>query len=190
MIISIGESRPKKWKIGAELIMAFEQIDYSHTFVSWKDENDLRWVAEARGSGVQIISNFEFKRENEVVNIYQYHADPENYQLAMEYVWKNSADKYSFKQIYGLAEMRVLNWIFGGDKQFSNRFANGDYSQICCEYSINTSLLARGGIAYYDFITVAQLNTENMGLRETRSYNMMNCDLMLDRSEIDRINGK
>jgi len=31
--LSIGESRPKKFKIGAESIKWFEKVNFSHTFI-------------------------------------------------------------------------------------------------------------------------------------------------------------
>jgi hypothetical protein len=188
VIISIGESRPKKWKIGAQAIMLFEKVNFSHTFVSWVDEFGFRWVAEARGDGVQIISNYEFKRYNKVINIYQYNCSYDNYRKALEYVWRNSSDYYNFWQIYGLFEMRVLNGIFTKrDRRnyFINRFADGDYSQICTEFSIKTSLLAKtGDLKYID------TKPEQMGLIETRYYNINNCDLMFSQETLDKINGE
>ena len=72
-VVSIGFSRPKKWKPFAWLIMLVEKTKYSHTFVSWKCTNiNERKVFEAVGSGVRIISNHRFKEKALVVEIYHF----------------------------------------------------------------------------------------------------------------------
>lgn len=142
MKFTIGESQPKKKKIFSELIKWFEGTKHSHVFVSWKDENGLRWVAEAKGSGIRMVSNVQFKSEVEIVNIYHYEVDQDGIDKVTKYIWSKLAHKYGFKQIYGLAEMRVLNKIYrslGLKRKAKNRFTDGDASQICCEFGVRTA---------------------------------------------------
>jgi len=184
MKISIGESYPNHLKPIAWLTKKVEGVEYSHCFISWKDNIGLRWVAEARGSGLQIISNVEFKQENNIINIYEYECDEEQYKKAMTYVWQESHKEYSKRQIAGLLWMRLANRFARAlcwEKRFQNPFRDGPYSQICCEFAINTLTTAMG-------IEIPG-DVENYGLIETRRLNEK-YGLKLEQAIIDRINGK
>ena len=184
MIISIGESRSKKFKAFSRATELVEGVGHSHIFVSWKDSLGLRWVAEARGSGVRIVSNVGFKEENEVVNIYQYECDQEAFDETVRYIWQNSPKSYGHLQIAGLAWMRLANWsvrLFGLENRFTNPFRDGEHSQICCEFGLNCATIA---------LKKPKLkNVENFGLIEARKFNE-NHGERFTRDRIDRINGE
>ena len=166
MALSIGESKPRKSKIFSNLIMKFEQTNHSHIFISWKDHLGLRWVAEAKGSGVRIVSNKEFKEDALVVNIYKYETPQENMDSVVRFIWENSSDSYSPKQILGLAIMRMLNYPlkkFGFSYRFSNPYKDGDYSQVCCELALRSLEIATD--------RKIDGHLEDYGLRETQIYN-------------------
>lgn len=163
MILSVGESRPKKWKPGAALIKAFEGTDHTHSFVSWKDQRlGIRKVAEARGSGGRIVTNHQFKAENEVVRIYQYTIEQAKLDELEIWIWENLRP-YGYRHLIGLAEMRIRRlW----DKKAVNRLKDGDYSLICVEMTAKAIQLALG----MDFPG----DVEDYGLREMHEINVAN----------------
>lgn len=185
MKISLGESRPKKFKLFSWATQKVEGVDHSHVFVSWKDEDGLRWVAEARGSGIRLVSNKTFKRDSEVVNIYQYPCSAADYQKVITYVWSQSGNEYGFGQILGLLLMRVGNAFaryMDGAAWFGNPFTDGNKSQICCEFALNIAGITSNDIDVPKYI-------ENYGLIETRQFNIEN-GTKAPQSKIDAINGK
>lgn len=182
--LSVGESKPHKWKIGAAGIMAVECTDHSHTFISWKDQLGLRWVAEAKGSGVRMVSNIEFKQVNQVTNIFDYEVTDEQLNKAIRFVWTNLPVKYAFKQIAGLFEMRIVNFLYrcvGSKRRANNRFRDGDFSQICSEFAVRTVETATG--------VKAPGILENYGLIETHAFNMKH-GKQKEQAIIDKINNK
>ena len=183
MILSVGESKPRKKKLFSSLTMWFEDVDHSHVFVSWKDDLGLRWVAEARGTGVRMLSNVEFKKDNILVNIYDYETDHVGIDSLIEYAWYNMGIYYGFKQIYGLFEMRILSTIYsalGINKKAKNRFVDGYGSLICNEFA-SGCLTAGAGI-------VIEEDIEQWGLKEMRYFNL-NHGKIKPKVIIDKING-
>ena len=45
LTLSIGESRPHKWKLFAWLIELVEKTDHTHSFASWKDPEEILRLA-------------------------------------------------------------------------------------------------------------------------------------------------
>jgi hypothetical protein len=185
MFLSIGESKPRCKKVFSEATMWVEDSDHSHIFISWKDSLGLRWVAEARGSGIRMISNKQFKDENIIINVYNYHMNTTGLNRLREYLWKSLGMCYGFLQIYGLLEMRILNKIYRLlkiDKKAVNRFVDGEASQICVEFALRC----------YEAVTGAKmLHTkfiEQMGLIEMRKFNE-DKGIKLSKEVVDRING-
>ena len=177
--LSIGESKPKKFKLFSYLIKLVEATDHTHSFVSWKDpRTDIRAVAEARGSGCRVVTNHHFKAEAHVVRIFQYKITVEQLLKFEKYVWEQLGKPYGFKHILGLLLMRV-----GITKE--NKYKDGEYSQICAELSVR-------GIAHALGIQLPK-GVEDWGLREVHEFNMHmfrsgKCDLATP-DKIDRING-
>ncbi len=177
IILSIGESRPKKWKVGAAVIEAVEGLDHTHSFISWKDTRlGIRKVGESRGGGGRIITNHQFKEENEVVRIFQYKIEEAKLDELEIWMWENLRP-YGFKHNLGLGIMRLENLVYKTvdiQKCAKNRFKDGDYSLICVEFSAKALQLALN----MDFAG----DTEDYGLREMHEINMNNfrnklCDL-------------
>jgi hypothetical protein len=167
-ILSVGESKPKKFKLFSALIKFVEQTDHTHSFVSWKDHrNGVRVVAEAKGGDCRIVTNNTFKDENEVVRIFQYKITEEQLIKFEQYVWTQMGRPYGFKHIFGLFLMRI-----GITKK--NRFKDGDYSQICAELTIKAISHALG--------EMLPVGVEDYGLREAHAYNLHN--LSLDRCSL------
>ena len=179
MILSVGESKPKCFRPASAIIKAVEMTDHTHSFVSWRDpRNNIRVVAEARGSGCRIVTNHTFKAENEVVRIFQYEIDEQNLIEFEKYVWEQMGRPYGHKHLIGLLLMRT------GVTE-SNPFRDGECSQICVELSVRA-------ISHAMNIPIPK-HIENWGLREAHRFNMMNykeqiCD-MASPEKIRRING-
>ena len=129
--VSIGFSRPKKWKPLAWLIMLIEGTNFSHTFVTRKCTNiGARKVFEAVGSGVRIISNNRFKEKAWVVEIYVFEVSDEVVHWLDRYSHEQAGKPYGFKHILGLALMRALKSI---NIKIANPFKDGKYSEVCVE---------------------------------------------------------
>lgn len=166
MILSVGESRPKKFKIGASVIKAVEGTDHTHSFVSWRDENlGIRKVAEARGGGGRIVINTQFREENYIVRVFQYEIDPIKLKELEIWIWENLRP-YGYKHNLGLGIMRIQNFyyeLFNSMKTGKNPFKDGLYSQICVEMTARAIALATG--------LALPGNVEDYGLREMHTFN-------------------
>lgn len=161
--LSIGESKPKKWKPLASLIMLIEGTDHSHSFVSYKDSRlpKVRYVAEARGSGFRVISNHHFKRENHVVRIFQYEVD----QITLDEIHMEIhlllAKPYSYKQLIGLLIMRIAKMF---TIRIPNPFKDGKFSLICVEASARALFKA--------IKRILPSTIEDYGLKEMHGLNL------------------
>lgn len=177
IILTIGESKPHKWKPVSWLIMLIEGTDHSHSFVSWRDPRlDVRKVAEARGSGGRIISNHEFKRCNHVVRGHHYYVTQEQIDKIEKFIWDNLKG-YSRKQIVGILLMRLAK-IFG--HKIHNPFGDGHKSMICVELSANVIAIAKD----------LKLNIEDIGMIEAHKLNLKHRDGEISKEVLSRINSK
>lgn len=129
--ISIGFSTRKKWALGSWLIRKVEKTEFSHTFISWKDEEiDRRKIFEAIGSGVRLIGNVVFKQKAKVIDLYDFEVPEEVFFWIEQYTHDQSGKPFGYKHIYGLFVMRIFG-AFG--VKIKNPYKDGDYSQICVE---------------------------------------------------------
>lgn len=182
--ISIGFSKPHKWKPLAWLIKLVEGTEYSHVFVTWHCTNiNRRKVFEAVGSGIRILSNVNFKKGAEVVEIYQFYVDDETLFKIEQEAHDMTGKPYGYKAILGLAIMRTFNFfnrLFRLKGRQGNPFKDGDYSQVCVEAA---------GMALKHIIKYMPDEIENYGLIEINN-------LVSEHGEkapqelIDRINKK
>lgn len=180
VILSVGESKPKSFKLFSKAIELVEMTDHTHSFVSWRDpRTDIRIVAEARGSGCRVVTNNHFKSDNWVVRIYQYKITNDQLLKFEKYVWEQMGRPYGHKHILGLLLMRI-------GLTNKNIFKDGDFSQICAELSVKGISNALG--------EAPPSGVENWGLRETHAWNSHNFVLgrcqQAGPEKINRINGK
>lgn len=189
--ISVGESRPKSFKLFSRLTEWFEGVDHSHVFISWEDQFKHRWVAEARGGGARMLSAKEFMRDNYLVSVYSYPCDEKGMERLSEYAWENMGRRYGFLQIYGLFEMRLLNKVYramGMNNRAINRFVDGQESQICVEFAIKSVQAATETTQKEKPLSIPESSkTEQWGLIEMRKFNESNGD-KLDQFIVDLIN--
>lgn len=181
--ITIGFSRPKKWKPLAQLIKLIEGTSYSHVFVTWKCTNiDRRKVFEAVGSGIRILSNVNFKKHAEVVELYHFYVDDETLFKIEQQAHDMTGKPYGYKAIIGLGIMRLFNFfnrLFRLKGKQHNPFKDGDYSQVCVE---------AGGMVLSKIIELPH-NFEDFGLQEFHDLVEKHGEKVPQES-IDRINGK
>lgn len=135
--VSIGFSRPKTWKPLASLIMLIEGTKYSHVFVTWHcTEIDRRKIFEAVGSGIRILSNVNFKKHAEVIELYSFNITDIDLITIEQQAHDMTGRPYGYKALIGLGIMRLFNMVnrvlrLKGRQH--NPFKDGDYSQICVE---------------------------------------------------------
>jgi hypothetical protein len=182
--LTILKTRPKKTKIFASILMKIEGTDFSHVAVSYKDQLlDIRYVAEARGGGIRIISNTQFKLDNYIVSASEYDCEGDRINQVHKYIYNQLAKDYGYKHLIGLGIMRLAHLfinLFKLDKQAENPFKDGEYSQVCTELGVNVIRLVRD--------IVLPLNVENYGLKEFNRLDLK-YGKKVDQEKIDRING-
>ena len=171
MILSVGESRPKKFKIGAEILMAVEGTDHSHSFISWRDESlGIRKVAEARGGGGRIVINEQFRQENHIVRVFQYEICPISLRELEIWIWGHLRP-YGYKYNLGIGIMRLKSLF---RCKSVNPFKDGDFSMVCVELTARAIALSMGIQLPYSI--------EDFGLKEMHELNLdmyrsKRCDL-------------
>ena len=136
-IVSIGFSRPRRWKIIAQLIMWLGGTNYSHTFITWKcTAIKRRKVFEAVGSGLRILSNVTFKKEALVVELYRMEVSDEDIVKLEQLAHDMAATRYGFKALMGMLVVMSFNWFnrtFGIKGRQTNPFKDGKQSNVCIE---------------------------------------------------------
>ena len=180
--VSIGFSRPKTWKPLAWLIMLVEGTEYSHVFVTWHCSNiNRRKIFEAVGSGIRILSNVNFKKHAEVVELYSFQVTDDQLLDIEQSAHDMTGRPYGYKALVGLGIMRTFNFInrlFGIKGHQHNPFKDGDYSQICVEAA---------GMVLSKFIELPN-NIEDYGLLKINSISQIG--EKANQEKLDRINGK
>lgn len=182
--ISIGFSKPKKWKSLSSLIMLVEGTSYSHVFVTWhcKDLN-RRKVFEAVGSGIRILSNVTFKKNAEVVKLYDFYVD-DHALLRIEQTSHDLTGRpYGTLSLVGLLIMRAFNFfnrVFDFRGRQHNPFKDGKFSQVCVEAS---------GVVL-DEVYPNNIEYEDFGLKEINVLVRMLSSESADKDRLDKINGK
>lgn len=189
-ILSVGFSRPHKWKPLAWLIMLIEGLDSSHTFITWKNTRiKRRKIFEAVGAGTRELKNTTFRAHNRVVELYEFEVSADiSLEEAEILVEQYSIDvvgtKYGFKALCGLAWMRLANFAYraiGSKKRSQNPFKDGKYSQVCVE----------AGADLLQKITKLKLpgDIEDYGIKEYRDF-VKSHGRKVSQDKIDRINQK
>ena len=183
MKLSVGESKPHKFKLCAWLIMLVEGTNPSHSFITWKDERiGVRKVAEAIGSGGKMLTNHEFKSKNKITNIYYYEIDQKSMDELEVWLWNNMRP-YGFQHIVGLLYMRLcagIKRLFKNKSKCKNPLKDGTFSQICVELSARSIEKSKN-------IDLPG-NIEDYGLQEMHNINEKYSDSKASQEKIDRIN--
>lgn len=184
--VSIGFSKPKKWKPLAASIMWIGGTEYSHTFVTWRcEEIDRRKVFEAVGSGIRILSNVTFKEHAIVVELYHFEVSAETLKEIEQMAHDMAGGAYGYKALIGIGITKIFNFFNEKVKlkgrQTTNVFKDGDKSNVCIEAAARVlfKVLKR---KLPDNIENYELDEYNKITRETGKK--------APQKLLDRINGK
>lgn len=182
-IMSIGFSRPKKWKLFSWLIMLVEGTEFSHTFISWKCTNiDRRKVYEAVGSGSRKISNKTFKKHAYITDIFQFEVTYDELFKIDQMTHDEAGTPYGYRHVLGLLIMRIKNAFYrliGSKNKAVNKYKDGRYSQICVEAGAYTVELAKRIDIPGDI--------EDYGMRDFHSF-IAKHGIRISQEKLDKIN--
>jgi hypothetical protein len=129
-MIIISQSRPKKFKVGAFIIMLFERTKYSHYSVQWYDDQAARWFvfqATLLG-GVNFISLDRFNEDHKIIGEYFVKESLPEMIETRQYCIDSSGDFYGALELLGIAFSRIYRAISG--LRVLNPWPQG---QVCCE---------------------------------------------------------
>lgn len=179
--ISVGFSKPKKWMPLAALIMAIEGTKYSHVFVTWHCTNiNRRKIFEAVGSGIRILSNINFKKKAEVIELYDFYVDDATLFKIEQEAHDMTGKPYGYKALIGLLLMRIVNCVARKLRLplMKNPFKDDKYSQICVEAA--GMVLAK--------IENPQIDFEDYGLIEINKLVRFSCADIASADRLSKIN--
>ncbi len=129
MKLLIGFSRPKSWKIGAELIKWWIRKPYSHVFVCWKSERFSQvLVYHAAHGSVHFLSMDRLRKENDVVGLYQLDITEEQYTALVSKCIALAGENYGYVKLLKIAVKDVCDLLSIQCKMIEN-----DRGYICSE---------------------------------------------------------
>lgn len=129
--VTIGFSRPKKWKPFAWLIMIAYGIDYDHVYVKIRSDKYGRdLIYQASSVMVNFMGTDVWGANNDVVAEFEIEMSDENYVKMMQFAIDNAGKPYGIKQIVGLAWVRVCQLA---GRKVSNPFADDGATFVCSE---------------------------------------------------------
>jgi len=112
----VATSKPKKWKIGAELIKFYQNTEFSHVLII-----DGELVYQTSHGLVNCMYIDNFLQENEIINFYEIPDD----KVDMDFVKKQLGKKYGFSQLIFIPLYKYFKIKING---------NGNHKFICSEY--------------------------------------------------------
>lgn len=132
--IVCGVSKPREWKILAELIMWWEDSIASHAYFYIKRDSGVHLLYQAVGSGTEFMCYDGFKIHNEPILEKEIEISEEKYQALLDYLILRLKTKYSIKHLFGLFLKRLLLYWF--NVKIKNPFADKEKSEVCVEAMI------------------------------------------------------
>lgn len=129
--LTVGFSKPKKFKPFAWLIMKGYGIPYSHVYIKfWSDKFQRHLIYQASGTIVNFMGELLFTEANEVVKEFDIEVLDDNKTGMIQFAIDSAGKHYGMKNALGLAIVRLFD-IFG--KKIKNPLADGDKTYVCCE---------------------------------------------------------
>jgi len=108
-LLKIGLSRPKKFKLFAELIRLIEKTEFSHAFILFENFYGEKVVFQASGSKVNFM-NFEiFEKDNIITNLYDIEVENLDYENVISYCLKQVGKPYSIRDIVGITLYKITS---------------------------------------------------------------------------------
>ena len=154
--IVCGASHPKHFKIGAKLIMWWEETTASHVYFYIKRASGVHLLYQAVGSGTEFMGYAKFKEINTPIYEKEIEIEDERFQGLLDYLIPRLKLKYSRKHLAGLFIKRAAYYIFRA--KIKNCFADKDAAQVCVE--------ALCKMLNNQSIYTSAENPEDMGMQE------------------------
>lgn len=129
--ITVGFSKPSKWKPFSWLIMKAYNIPFSHVYVKFtsdKYQRDL--IYQASGAMVNFMGTIIWNSHNQIVEEFPVNISDENYYKLMQFCIDNAGKPYSIKDVVGLGIVRLAELL---GKKINNPLSDGDSGYVCCE---------------------------------------------------------
>ena len=125
--IQIGYSAPRKWFVPISwLIKLVEGTKHSHVFIRMRHSSGVEFIYEASGTSVKFKNAEIFDADNETLCTYRIPITAAERKKAVSYFLSNAGKEYGFKQLVGLALMRVF-------RLKKNPCSDGHASSVCVE---------------------------------------------------------
>jgi hypothetical protein len=106
--ISFVATRPKKFKIGAWIIMKVLGTDYSHVLIFFHGKNDRVYPYEANGhAGVNFVGHDVWSKRNQIVYQVTKDIQDESYDDVLDYAMSMCGEPYATMQNIGI---KICDW--------------------------------------------------------------------------------
>lgn len=131
MVMVVGFSRPRKFKMFSWIIMKGYSIPYSHTYIKMYSNTYQRWLVYQASSTMVNFMNIEtFNEEAQSVYEAQIEVSQETGFKVMQFAIDNCGKPYGIKGVFGYAWVRIKE-IFGRKEE--NPLTDGNASFVCSE---------------------------------------------------------
>jgi hypothetical protein len=156
----IGFSRPKKFKLFAELIMFADMAPFSHGFVKFKSAAwGTEFIYQSSGHRTNFMGGKSFRSINTIVEEYALQLDDEIEAKVGRLCVEREGRKYPVLQVIGKGIVKLAS-CFG--LSIKNPFSNGDEMSDCIE---ECAAILREGL---DIKT--PLDMDSVGVTEFRDW--------------------
>lgn len=128
--ITVGFSKPIKWKPFSWLIMTGYGIPFDHVYIKWhSDKLDRDIIYQASGTAVNFMGE-QFLVNNVIVDEFVLPITPANKLSMIQFAMDNAGKPYGIKECFGLAWIQICS-LFG--KTVKNPFKDDGSTYVCSE---------------------------------------------------------
>jgi hypothetical protein len=129
--LTVGFSKPKKWKPLAWMIMKGYSTPYSHVYIKlWSDKYQRFLIYQASHTLVNFMSTEVFDTESVVIEEFNLNIADETRTKMMQFAIDNAGKPYGMMNVVGLSVKRLCE-LFG--MKIENPFTDGNKTYVCCE---------------------------------------------------------
>lgn len=139
--IIVGASKPRKFKLLAQIIMWWEDTPASHAYICIQRSTGKKMVYHAVGAGTVFYGYENFLKIN--IAVYEKEVEIENavFDVILDTMIDRLGCKYSFKHLVGLFYKRAVQYTL--KKIIKNPFADKEKSSVCVETLYNIVDIAK-----------------------------------------------
>lgn len=131
--VIVGASKPSRFKIGAWLIMWWEETTASHCYTKLNVGPDTFVYFQAVGSGTEFCGKDYFLDKNDVVLEKYISVSEEKYDLLVSKAVQKLKQKYSVLHLAGLFYKRLIQYVTKGKIIVKNPFKDSGKSAVCVQ---------------------------------------------------------